>query len=122
MPVKKTTLQGAEYLDYWDDMFGEDCVHYLQGAGPFRPCAFCGLHYKHSDPCQELQDSWNTMDFGKHQGRHINDVPTGYLEFCITKGLKSKEDRYRWLEELRKRDDKYNTAIWQRRAELGAYL
>jgi len=122
MPVEKTTLQGNKYWDFWDDMLGEDCLHYMAGPGPYRPCAFCGLSYKHTDPCQELHDSWNTMDFGKHEGKHISKVPSGYLEFCITKGLKSKEDRHAWLAELQTREDKYKTVIWQQRAEKGSYL
>ena len=119
MPVKKTTLQGAEYLDYWGDMFGEDCLHYLEGAGPYKPCAWCGGHAVHSDPCKELQDGWNTMQFGKHQGKHIKYVSTGYLEFLILKCVRSQEEREKWLLELQTRDERFNHPLWQQRVIKG---
>lgn len=98
--------------DYWDEMYGEDIL-YVQSSPKTYPCFMCGGRLVHSRPCQELRDEWNKMDFGKYKGRHVRDVPSGYFEFLIRKGIKQPLDRQGWLTELQKRDDKYLSPRWE---------
>jgi len=103
----------SEY--YWDQIYGEDYL-YLTTKQTYDQCAFCGGFNVHSEPCKELQHEWNVMDFGKHKGQHIDDVPSGYLEFLIVKGIRSARERKNWLETLQSRDNKYLSPRWEQLA------
>ena len=109
----RTAPDESEY--YWGQIYGEDYL-YLTTKQTYDQCAFCGGFNVHSEPCKELQHGWNVMDFGKHKGQHIDDVPSGYLEFLIVKGIRSVRDRKNWLETLQSRDNKYLSPRWEQLA------
>mgnify|MGYP003153727434 FL=1 len=96
----------------WDSILGEDYL-YLTAKLSREKCWLCGGFNVHSEPCKEQNHEWNKMDFGRHRGLHVSKVSSGYLEFCLVKGVRSEEERGRWLIELQNRDAKYKHPKWE---------
>ena len=66
------------------------------------PCPWCSGRLVHSETCRELRRQWSpVIPFGKHRGRHADEVPADYIDWILAKGTGDKEFRdelRRWRE------------------------
>ena len=69
---------------YWSQI-SEANRRYLLGPRNWPdPCVWCGGRLCHSEMCNVLHEHWAPrLEFGKHKGQRIKDVPTDYLQWLI---------------------------------------
>jgi uncharacterized protein (DUF3820 family) len=77
--------------DYWPDLYGSDREYLLGPRNVPVPCPWCGGRTRHSAECDELTDAWvYRMEWGKHEGKRIDELPAGYLCWMRKETAKGK--------------------------------
>jgi hypothetical protein len=80
---------------------------YLLGARHWpEACPWCGGRQHHSTMCDELHERWAIrLNFGKHKGKRIQDVPRDYLRWLLGARTISDRDLRRGIRRLLERED-----------------
>ena len=87
---------------YWEHIDEADRERPLQPREWPAPCAWCGGRTVHSAACDELRRGWIPIfPFGQYRGRRADNVPVGYIDCVLRKGI--GDDDFRaglqlWLE------------------------
>jgi hypothetical protein len=69
---------------YWRQIEPAERQYLLRARHWPEACPWCGGRLCHSEMCNELHEHWAPrLEFGKHKGQRIKDVPTDYLQWLI---------------------------------------